>query len=149
MLEAGAVPELTDLPVAERLAHLLMAWLNALKPHQRVTRQMILGRLEPGHLHVQIPALLRISRTVQWLRESARCDATFVRRAVEETALTGIYVTTFGYWLRDDSHEFRNTRALLRRLLAGWQRCTLGGDRAAATLDQPAKETQAQPAVSQ
>ncbi len=124
LLQAGTDPALAALPAAARIEHLLMIWLNALRPHHRVTRQMILGRLEPGHLHVQIPALLRISRTVQWLREAARCDATYLRRALEETALTAVYVTTFGYWLRDDSHESRSTRSLLRRLLAGWERCT-------------------------
>ena len=117
MLQAATQPEVKGLPPKERIHRLIMVWLETLAPHRRVTRDMILGRLEPGHLHVQFPALLRISRTVQWLREGARRDATFVRRALEETVLTSIYVTTFCYWLRDDSDQSRNTRRLLDRLL--------------------------------
>jgi ubiquinone biosynthesis protein COQ9 len=42
----------------ERLFRLIMAWLDALEGHRRVSRQMILAKLEPGHLHIQIPALM-------------------------------------------------------------------------------------------
>ena len=56
----------------ERLYQLIMAWLDALAAHRIVTRQMIGAKLEPGHIHIQIPAIMRISRTVQWMREAAR-----------------------------------------------------------------------------
>ncbi len=55
----------------EKLHRLLMNWLGALQQHRRVTRQMIFGKLEPGHIHYQVKGLLRVSRTVQWLREPA------------------------------------------------------------------------------
>lgn len=102
-----------------QLAHLLMAWFEALAPHRRVTRQMILGKLEPGHVHYQIAGLLRISRTVQWLREAAHRDATLPWRALEESALTAIYLTAFWRFLYDDSPGAAATRALLERLLDG------------------------------
>ena len=119
MLEGAASTEFQSLPVRERLHGVIMTWLRALAAHKRVTRQIIFGKMEPGHLHVQIPALLRVSRTVQWFREAAHRDATYVRRALEETALTSIYLITFFYWLQDDSESATRTEALLDRLLRG------------------------------
>ncbi|NIR28912.1 MAG: TetR family transcriptional regulator [Gammaproteobacteria bacterium] len=127
LLEAAGDPEVMALPSRERLHRLIMAWLEALAPHRRVTREIIWNRLEPGHLHVQLPSVLRISRTVQWIREAARREATFLRRAIEETALTGIFVTTFCYWLRDDSQDLRDTRRVLDGLLGALERLERGG----------------------
>lgn len=119
MLEDAASMEFQSLPVGERLHRVIMTWLGALAAHRRVTRQMILGKMEPGHLHVQIPALLRVSRTVQWFREAAHRDATYVHRALEETVLTSIYLMTFFCWLQDDSEGATRTATLLERLLRG------------------------------
>jgi ubiquinone biosynthesis protein COQ9 len=116
-LTLAASGELAALTPRERLFRLIMAWLAALAPHHRVTRQMILSKCEPGHLHIQIPAVMRISRTVQWLREAAGFESTFVRRALEETATTAIFVATFCYWLYDDSQNAQRSRAFLDRRL--------------------------------
>ncbi len=94
-----------------------MAWLGALSGHRRVTREMIVNKFEPGHLHVQIPGLLRVSRTVQWMREAARRDATFVHRAVEEVVLTSIYLAVFTRWMADSSAGSADTSRLLTALL--------------------------------
>lgn len=118
MLTAATADSFQDLSPRQRLHRLIMAWLEALAPHHRVTRQMILGKLEPGHLHIQIPGLLRVSRTVQWFREAAQRDGTHVRRALEETGLTTIYLLTFSCWLRDTSPDFEHTRRFLDRRLA-------------------------------
>lgn len=118
MLGAAETAGFHALPTRERLGRLILAWLDALAPHRRVTRQMILAKLEPGHLHIQIPALMRVSRTVQWLREAAHRDATLPRRALEETALTTVYLLTFGRWMVDDSPGARDTRRFLERELA-------------------------------
>jgi ubiquinone biosynthesis protein COQ9 len=117
MLRSAEAPDFRRLAARQRLFRLMLAWLDALAPHRRVTREMILNKLEPGHLHVQIPGLLRVSRTVQWMREAAGRDATFLRRALEETALTSIYLATFTHWLADDSPHAERTRSLLARLL--------------------------------
>lgn len=127
MLAAAGDPMLEQLEINARLEHLLFSWLGALQPYHRVTRQMIAGKLEPGHLHVQIPSVLRISRTVQWLREAADCNAGGLRRALEETALTSLFVTAFGLWLRDAETGPNQARQLfrlgLRRVSGslGWQ----------------------------
>ncbi len=122
MLRAAEASEFPALSARERLHRLVMAWLGALAPHRKVTREMIYGKLEPGHLHIQIPGLMRVSRTVQWIREAAHRDATFLRRALEETALTSIYLMTFFYWMRDDTPDSARTSRFLERRLAAAER---------------------------
>jgi AcrR family transcriptional regulator len=118
MLAAAAAPDFLALSTRQRLHRVIMHWLSALSPHRRVTRQMILGKLEPGHLHIQIPGLLRISRTVQWMREAAQRDTiSMTRRALEETATTSIYLMTFIHWMMDDSPQSASTAAFLDRRL--------------------------------
>ena len=75
MLREAARIEVAALPMRERLHHTLMAWLAALAAHRRPTRQMVVNKFEPGHVHYQIAGLLRVSRTVQWWREAAGCTA--------------------------------------------------------------------------
>lgn len=117
MLAVTEEPGFDQLASGRRIHMLIMAWLDALSRYRVVTRQMIVNKLEPGHLHVQIPGLLRVSRTVQWVREAAGRDATFVRRALEETALTSIYLATFTYWMGDDSDGSQHTRQFLESRL--------------------------------
>ncbi len=117
MLEDTAKPDFLDLAPRERLQRVIMTWLSALAPHRRPTRQMIYNKFEPGHVHYQFSGLLRVSRTVQWMREAAHRDATLPRRAFEETALTCIYLMTFFYWMRDDSEGANRTAAFLDQLL--------------------------------
>jgi hypothetical protein len=74
---------------------------------------MIYGKLEPSHLHLQIPGLMRVSRTVQWMREAAGRDATYLRRALEESALTSIYLATFAHWMNDSSSGSSRTSRFL------------------------------------
>ncbi len=118
MLRAAEAMEFQTLPTPQRLQRLIMTWLETLAPHRQVTRQMILGKLEPGHLHIQIPALMRVSRTVQWIREAAQQDAVYLRRALEETGLTSIYLMTFVRWMWDESPGASATRRFLERRLA-------------------------------
>ncbi len=124
MLQAGTRPGFANLPPRERLHRLIMAWLAALSSHRRVTRQMIYGKFEPGHVHYQFTGLLRVSRTVQWLREAAYLDAVLPWRAFEETGLTAIYLATFFYWMRDESENATRTSAFLDRMLARAERLT-------------------------
>lgn len=119
MLEQAARPEVSTLPARERLERVMLAWLDALAPHRRATRQAIWNKLEPGHVHYQINGLLRVSRTVQWMREAAGRDAKLPWRAIEETALTSLYLVTFFHWMYDDSPGSVRTHEFLRRRLDG------------------------------
>ncbi|MDX5411324.1 MAG: hypothetical protein LPJ94_13955 [Thauera sp.] len=118
MLACSETEGFDDLPARERITALIMAWLEALAPHRKATRQMILGKLEFGHIHIQIPGAMRISRTVQWVREAAGRKAGFARRALEETGLTTIYLMTFVRWMNDDSPGAEQTRSFLEQRLA-------------------------------
>lgn len=124
-LSLAAGGELDALAPRARLFRLIMAWLDALAPHHRVTREMIWSKCEPGHIHIQIPAILRISRTVQWLREGAGLTDTGVARAVAESAVTAIYLATFLCWLGEEDAGFPRTRRLLDSLLAPAERFAL------------------------
>ena len=101
----------------EKLHRLLMSWLTALQQHRRVTRQMIIGKLEPGHIHYQVQGVLRVSRTVQWLREAAGISSTLPGRAIEETALTALYLMTFAKWMFDDTEDSQSTSRFLKNRL--------------------------------
>jgi len=105
-------------PAGGELAALMMSWFDALGPHRRVARQILLGKLEPGHLHVQVPALLRVSRTVQWLREAAGRRATGLARALEEAALSAIFLAALVHWLGDETPGCRATRRFIERRVA-------------------------------
>ena len=122
MLQAAAGPGFPGLSPRARLHRLIMAWLLAQASHRRVTRQMICGKFEPGHIHYQYAGLLRVSRTVQWLREAAQRDAMLPWRAIEESILTTIYLTTFFYWMRDDSEQAARTSTFLDKLLSQEER---------------------------
>lgn len=112
-----------DLPALEllgRLEELLVAWLKALEPHREVTEQMLCYKLEPGHLHLQLGGLQRISRTVQWWREAAGCESSHCWRVGEECALTLVYLRAFAHWLRHPEESEIQFRAFLRRRLRCW-----------------------------
>jgi AcrR family transcriptional regulator len=122
LLAAPAAPGWAALTPRERLQRTILAWLDALAPHRRLTRAMLRYKFKPEHLHLQALGLARVSRTVQWIREAAQLPAVGWRREVEEAALTTIYLAAFGAWLRDESPGSTQTRALLDRLLAGAER---------------------------
>ncbi|MGV6826707.1 MAG: TetR family transcriptional regulator [bacterium] len=117
MLEYAHQTNLSTMDMPARLEALILSWLNALSPHRQVSGDMLLYKLEPGHLHLQTLGLLRISRTVQWFREAANCSSTHLARIGEEIGLTSLFVTTFGIWLKDASENSQRTREFLRREL--------------------------------
>ncbi len=117
MLSDAASPDYLRLSPRERFHRSIMCWLDAMEKHRRVSRDMLMYKFELGHVHLQVLGLLRISRTVQWILESARRDTIHLRRVVEETALTSIYLASFGHWLFDNSHHSEKTRQFLNRLL--------------------------------
>lgn len=116
-LVASQAETIAALPPREKLAAVIMAWLDHLAPHRRVVREMIGAKAEIGHIHIQIPAVMRISRTVQWFREAAGCSDSLPLRAVVEAIHTGIYLVAFTFWMRDDSPDSERTRQLLHRML--------------------------------
>ena len=106
-----------ELPAKERLQQAIQHWLAALAPYHKLSGQMLLYKLEPGHIHLQLGGVLRISRTVQWLREAAGLTASGVARIGQELALTSLFVAVFIYWLNDRSPGQQRSLTLLQRKL--------------------------------
>lgn len=108
---------LSLLAPAQRLEELLLAWFAPLDAHRRLTRQMLLYKFEPAHVHLQVQGLLRISHTVQWWREAAQRGTSHGQRVAEECALSAVYLSTVCHWLRAYSADLGETRAHLRARL--------------------------------
>jgi ubiquinone biosynthesis protein COQ9 len=119
-----------ELTPRERLHRAMFSWLDALAPHRRVTGDMLRYKFQPEHLHLQAQGVVRISRTVQWIREAACIPSVGWRREFEEAALTSIYLATFARWLADGSANAERTRAFLDGLLSVAERAALRLDRA-------------------
>lgn len=118
LLAAAQAPGWAALDVPQRLHAALFAWFDALAPHRRTCLAMLGYKLQPEHLHLQVLGALRVSRTVQWLREVARLPATGWRRELEEAALTALYLAAFAHWLREDAPGTPATRDFVARWLA-------------------------------
>ena len=122
LLSAVHSEDFLDLPLYERLQQVIVSWLDALAPHHRLTREMLVYKFECGHIHLQVLGIMRISRTVQWFSEAACHDSTGLQRIIDECALTTIYLTTFARWLFDDSADCRKSKDLLNTALRQWHR---------------------------
>jgi AcrR family transcriptional regulator len=120
-----------DLSPRERLFRTIVSWLDALAIHKQTTTAMLRYKAQPDHFHLQVQGLIRISRTVQWIRETAALPESGWRRELQEIALTGIFLSTLSEWLLDNSPCSTRTHALLNRLLSLAEQ--------AATLITPAK----------
>jgi len=127
LLECANAPHWRKLPPTQRLELSLTAWFRALSPHREQVRQILRYQLQPDHVHLQIQGVLRVSRTVQWWREASCLPATGWKRELLEAALTGIYLSTVVYWLRDDSSDSSGTRQWLAGTLkvSSWAGKTL------------------------
>ena len=117
MLEHCTKDKMSPLTMRQRLHLAIMTWLDSLAPHRVIARQMLKYKLEFGHVHLQALGLMRISRTVQWIRQVCICNATDSRRIIEEVVLSSIYIMTFTYWLWDSSSNQQRTRDKLDKLL--------------------------------
>ena len=110
--------EATDDVVQEELIYLaMMCWLDALQKYRKPTRQMILNKFELGHIHYQVGGAMRVSRTVQWMREAVGLEDELPWRAFSEAGLTTIFLTTFFYWMFDSSEQSEKTKHFLKRRL--------------------------------
>lgn len=106
-----------ELSAERRLEAAMMVWFGQLGKHQKPTRQMVLNKFELGHIHYQLDGAMRVSRTVQWMREVAGLEDTLPWRAFAEAGLTAIFLATFFYWMFDSSINYDKTRQFLQRRL--------------------------------
>lgn len=117
MLARARDDDLAALLPAERLEELMSAWLQALEKHRALIPQMLLYKLEPGHLHLQLGGLHSLSRVVQWWRAAACLRGIWLNRIGQETLLSGLFLGTFCRWLRRPDQDLAATRRYLRRRL--------------------------------
>jgi AcrR family transcriptional regulator len=110
-------PDFQAMAARDRLALLVLRWLDALAPHRLVTGQMLGTKLWPFHPHHWVPMVFDLSRTIQWFRDAGALDAGGRRRAAEEVGLTWLFVATLAVWVRDDSPGQQQTRRFLDRRL--------------------------------
>ena len=125
LLALPETPGWMALSPRQRLQRAIGAWLDQLAPHRALTAGMLGYKFQPEHLHLQALGMMRISRTVQWIREVAHIPSVGLRREIEEAVLTTIYLSTFARWLADDSPGAERTRAFLDGLLAVAERAAL------------------------
>lgn len=117
MLKTAQASDFPYLAPRQRLHRLIMTWLGAFYPYRKTTRQMIYGKLEPGHIQAQAAGLMRISRTVEWMREAAVREAANIRRLLEDSGLATIYLAAFFYWMNDNSPGSARTSRFLEGCL--------------------------------
>lgn len=133
--------ELAEMSLADRLHMIIFTWLDALAKHKTITREMLWYKLEPLHIHLQFQALLRISRTVQWIQELAGLKAQYKKRIAEEIGLTSIYLCAFLYWLQDSSTKQKRTRSFLKRKLSRIEECCHKLNKCLTTARKPLKSS--------
>ncbi|MBM3511503.1 MAG: hypothetical protein FJX61_15410 [Alphaproteobacteria bacterium] len=131
MLDAASTRGFARLEPKVRVERLIRAWLAALDPHRHEVRAFLRYKFAAAHIHLRAALIVRLSRTIQWLREAARFDATGFRHDLEEVGLTALFVATVAAWLADASPGGQRARAFLARSLAV-------ADRAMARLYPPA-----------
>jgi AcrR family transcriptional regulator len=119
LLRLAQTPGWLQLPQRQRLHHAYAEWLETLAPHRRLTREMLGYKMQPEHVHLQVRGVMRVSDTVQWIREVAMVPEVGWRRELAETVLTSIFLTVFTHWLFDGSPQSRRTDKLLDTLLRG------------------------------
>jgi AcrR family transcriptional regulator len=136
---AAGVDDESLLPARQRLETSMLRWFDAFAPHRRVTVQMLQTKLWPFHPHHWVPMIFSLSRHVQLWRDVARLEASGGIRAVEEVALTWLFLATLAVWATDGTSQQQRTRAFLRARLADVDsaRRTLCGDRRRGTAREP------------
>lgn len=107
----------------EKLVESIMVWFESLEPHKSIVREMLAYKLELGHLHLQAHGITRVSRTVQWFIAASDRKSNGLKRIADEIAITSVYLSSFSFFLFDDSKQHTNTRALIKKLLRKANRC--------------------------
>ena len=121
----GNEPGWMSLSVRERLSRATRAWFTALEPHKSLTVEMLRYKVQPDHIHLMIQGVLRISSTVQWVREAARVPSKGLRRELEEPALTAIFLSTLGLWVMERTPGTPRTWKWLEARLVDAERIAL------------------------
>lgn len=112
MAERVDSEELATMRVRDRIAALIRARLAVLDPHREAMRRAVAARLLPGNAFSAAAALWRTVDLMWSLAGDHERDASwYSKRAI----LSGVWSTTFLYWLDDRSLDGEATSAFLER----------------------------------
>lgn len=114
---AVATAEIEGLPATERLLRVVGAWFDALEPHAAVSREMLRLKLHPSHPHHWVPMAFDLSRLMHWFLDAARIEGSGARRALQEIAITGLFLGALARWAWPGPPCARRARRHLERRL--------------------------------
>ena len=114
-------PRFLEQPEWQRIELCLLSWFDTLAAHQRVSAQMLRGKLHLSHPHHWVPMIFNLSRVIHWLREAAQLCAEYGtdKAQREEVGLTALFLASLIVWARDDSEGQQRTKRFVRRELRG------------------------------
>lgn len=118
MLKSASNADVIKQKPNQKIKTLIMARLNHLDKHKKVSQEMVKSELCPGHIDRQIHALFRVKRTVECLYEATNPDKIAAsQQLLDKAGLTTVYFTTVCYWLFDHSKHSLQTQHLLTSLM--------------------------------
>lgn len=118
MLQLTANEDFKSQSVDDKTILCIMCWFDSLASYKPIIREILMYKLEPGHIHLQAHGITRISRTVQWFREAADRRHLGLSRIADEIGLTSAYLTSFSFFLMDQSKQHIKTKNLLKKLIS-------------------------------
>ncbi len=102
--------------VPERIEMLLMARFSLMLPHREAVKRAASARLLPWNSAQALKSLFFMS---DWMWRASGDRSTDFNYYTKRMTLAGVYVSTFLFWLNDDSINLESTATFLKRRLSG------------------------------
>lgn len=112
MLRALAALPLKDMKIRERIETAVMTRLTQQRAHREAVRRALAYYALPPHAAAGMEAL---SRTMDHMWHAAGDRSTDFNFYSKRTLLAGVYFSTLGVWLEDETADLSDTRAFLQR----------------------------------
>lgn len=103
---------LESMKIRERIATAVMVRLKLVAPHREAVRKGLMFFVQPWHSADGLKALYRTVDEMWYAAGDTSTDWNFYSK---RALLAKVYVATLNFWLNDDSEEYTNTHAYLRR----------------------------------
>lgn len=110
-------PRIDGLSADARLLQVMAAWFRAHEPYAAVSRDMLRLKLHPTHPHHWLPMAFDLSRLMHWFLDAARIEGTGLRRALQEIAITGLFLAALARWAWPGQPDPSRALAALERRL--------------------------------
>jgi ubiquinone biosynthesis protein COQ9 len=106
------LPHYADSKVREKIYQAVMARINVMEPHRAAVRRLVMHQLLPWN---GPRALFDLSHAADAMWKAAGDRSVDYNYYTKRVLLSGVYVATLRFWLRDESKDYAETRAYLRR----------------------------------